>query len=131
MSKLDDIRHALELARQGGYDEVELLVEGVEFSATLGRHVAPTVPAVVQSEPPTQPEEKCAYVVSPHVGYFRQLSNPVAVGQTIEKGSVVAQVLALGISNDVESNVAGEVLEVLAVENQPLQFGQPIFKVRP
>jgi acetyl-CoA carboxylase biotin carboxyl carrier protein len=65
------------------------------------------------------------------VGYYRADGAKLEVGQTIEKGDVVATIAALGLANDLESPVSGVVTEVLAKEGDPVQYGQVLAKVKP
>ena len=52
------------------------------------------------------------------------------MGRTVKKGEVVAIVAALGIANEIESKVSGDVVEVLVDTNQAVEFGQLLAKVR-
>lgn len=133
MSELDleIVRHALGLARANGFAEVELAVGENSFSASL----APGAPAgvgtptssspdAVPAEPPLSP------IKATLVGYYREAKVPLADGQTVQKGDVVAVIVALGLANDVESTVSGEVVEVLVQPESPVEYGQPLALVR-
>ena len=47
-----------------------------------------------------------------------------------ETGDIVAVISQLGIANDVESRVSGEIVEVLIEENQPVMFGQVLARIK-
>ena len=125
---LDVVRHALTLARAQGFAEVELAVGESSFTARL----APGAPS--SSTPPntdSQPSEASLVPIkSTVVGYYREANPPLHAGQTVKKGDVVAVIVALGLANDVESTVSGEVVEVLVEPEQPVQYGQPLANVR-
>lgn len=133
MASLDDIRHALELARKGGFNEVELEVDGVSFTAKLDGvaasiGVAPAAPVVEAVD--EEPAERYADIGASCVGYFQPSKKAVGIGDVVEKGQTVAAIQALGLANEVMSNVNGEVVETLAQPGQAVQFGQPLFRVR-
>lgn len=132
MAQMADIRHALELARKNGFTEVELEVDDVEFSAKLD-HLVPSAPVVEgQSggESPVESSDKFADIGASCVGYFQPAKKPVSVGDKVEKGQVVASIKALGLVNDVESKIAGEIVDALVAPDDAVQFAQPLFRVR-
>lgn len=128
---LSPIRHALSLARDRGFAEVKLEFGDVKFRAAL--QPAPRVASPVRTEAhdvsETVPE--FSYVKATLVGYAHPAREAVEVGSMISVGQVVASITALGIATDVESMLAGEVVEVLFEANQPVEFGQPLLKVKP
>lgn len=80
--------------------------------------------------------EKLHEIKSPIVGTFYESSAPganafVKVGDQIEVGQVICIVEAMKLMNEIESDVAGEVVKMIAKNGQPVEFGQPLFAVRP
>lgn len=124
---LDLVRHALSLARTHGFAEVELSLGDDSFTARL----APGAPAPAAIAAYTAPDEpEVVAIKSKHVGYYKPASTPLAPGQTVAKGDVVATIAALGLANDVDSSVTGEVVEVLVQADQPVEYGQTIALVK-
>ncbi len=123
---VDLLRHALTLARQNGYSEVELEVEGGSFSAVLTPERR--IKARVSSPDLTEPESVATRqpIKSKVVGYYKESKTPLAVGARVEVGQVVGLVAALGIANDIESRVSGTVEEVVVSAGQAVEFGQVI-----
>lgn len=121
---LDLVRHALDAARQHGYAEVELGVEGAAFRARLARvpKAAPVAAAPVDDAPKA--------IQATLVGYYREAKEPLAVGRTVRVGDIVGVVEALGIVTDVASKVAGEVVEVLVEPGQAVEYGQALATVK-
>jgi len=83
-----------------------------------------------------KPDESAAVITSPFVGTFYRSPSPEAasfvdVGQTIRKGQVVCIVEAMKLMNEIESEVSGRVAEVLVENAQPVEFGQPLFRLEP
>lgn len=128
---LDLVRHALKTAQDHGFAEVEVEVEGGRFNAKLepskARHKR-AEPKAVKAE---AHEADFKVIRSPIVGYYRVGPMALANGKNVKKGDVVATINALGISNDVESQVSGEILEVLVQDGQSVEFGQVLAKVKP
>jgi len=131
---LSPIRHALGLARERGFAEVVLEFGDVKFKAALqsAPKAAPAPVAVAASSGDPLPEEPAySEVKATLVGYAQPARNAVEVGSVIEPGQIVASITALGISTDVESPIGGEVLEVMFEANQPVEYGQPLLRVKP
>ena len=74
-------------------------------------------------------------VKSPIVGTFYRASSPASrpfaeVGDRVKKGQVVCIVEAMKLMNEIESDCDGEILEVLVANGQPVEYGEPLFKIR-
>jgi acetyl-CoA carboxylase biotin carboxyl carrier protein len=72
---------------------------------------------------------------SPMVGTFYRAPSPdappyVDTGDRIKKGDVVCIIEAMKIMNEIESDVKGEIVEVLISNEEPVEYNQPLFKVR-
>jgi acetyl-CoA carboxylase biotin carboxyl carrier protein len=94
---------------------------------------APSAPAP-PAEPP--PEEGLQAVKSPIVGTFYEAPSPgappfVKAGDTVEVGQVLCIVEAMKLLNEIESDVAGEIVKKLASNGQPIEYGQELFVIRP
>jgi acetyl-CoA carboxylase biotin carboxyl carrier protein len=92
------------------------------------------VPPPVASE--AAPEEGFHHVKSPIVGTFYSSPNPnappfVKVGDKVSAGQVLCIVEAMKLMNEIESDVAGELVRVLVENGQPVEYGQPLFAIRP
>lgn len=134
MANLDPeiVRHALQTARDHGFAEVELSVEGASFSARLepgSKKKLKNVESEAKGSPPAVAAEFKA-VKAPIVGFYRLGPVTLEKGKTIKKGDIVAVINALGIANDVESLVSGEISEVLVEDGQSVEFGQLLAKVK-
>ena len=98
--------------------------------------VAPTaaVPAAPKVAPATA--RKVHTVASPFVGTFYRAASPereafVEVGSKVRKGQPLCIVEAMKLMNEIEAEVAGTVVEILAENGHPVQYGQPLFIVEP
>ncbi len=95
---------------------------------------APGTPGGVVTPP--APEEGLATVKSPIVGTFYEAPSPgappfVKAGDSVEVGQVLCIVEAMKLLNEIESDVAGEIVKKLAVNGQPIEYGQELFVIRP
>lgn len=94
---------------------------------------APASAAPVTAEPAA--EEGLHLVKSPIVGTFYGAPNPsappfVQVGEKVKVGQVLCIVEAMKLMNEIESDVAGELVRVLVENGQPVEYGQPLFAIR-
>jgi acetyl-CoA carboxylase biotin carboxyl carrier protein len=74
-------------------------------------------------------------VKSPIVGTFYEAPAPGAppflkVGDIVEAGQVLCIIEAMKLMNEIESDVAGEIIQKLVVNNQAVEYGQPLFAIR-
>jgi acetyl-CoA carboxylase biotin carboxyl carrier protein len=95
----------------------------------------PAIPAPAAPAAPV-PEEGLQTVKSPIVGTFYEAPSPgappfVKVGDNVEVGQVLCIVEAMKLLNEIESDVAGEIVKKLAVNGQPIEYGQELFVIRP
>jgi acetyl-CoA carboxylase biotin carboxyl carrier protein len=75
-------------------------------------------------------------VKSPIVGTFYEAPSPgappfVKVGDSVEVGQVLCIVEAMKLLNEIESDVAGEIVKKLTTNGQPIEYGQELFAIRP
>jgi acetyl-CoA carboxylase biotin carboxyl carrier protein len=75
-------------------------------------------------------------VKSPIVGTYYESPSPgsppfVKIGDMVEAGQVLCIVEAMKLMNEIESDVAGEVVKKFATNGQPVEYGQALFAVRP
>ena len=75
-------------------------------------------------------------VKSPIVGTFYDSPSPgagafVKIGDEVEVGQVLCIIEAMKLMNEIEADVAGEVVKRIAASGQPVEYGQPLFAIRP
>lgn len=92
--------------------------------------VSPSVPA---SFPPSN-DRRWTEILSPMVGTFYRAPAPdeppfVDVGDRIRVGQTVCIIEAMKLMNEIESEVAGEVIEVLVQNGEPVEYNQPLMRV--
>jgi acetyl-CoA carboxylase biotin carboxyl carrier protein len=83
-----------------------------------------------------EPESDLHIVKSPIVGTFYESPSPgsppfVKVGDSLEVGQLLCIVEAMKLMNEIECDVAGELVKKLVANGQPIEYGQELFAVRP
>ena len=81
-------------------------------------------------------QQQLLEVTSPMVGTFYRAPAPdeppfVNTGETINKGDTVCIIEAMKLMNDIEAEVAGEVVEILVENGDPVEYGQVLMRVDP
>ena len=94
----------------------------------------PAAPAAPATAPP-QADTKLKEILSPMVGTFYRAPAPgeepfVSVGDRIQSGQTVCIIEAMKLMNELEAELTGEVVELLVEDGQPVEFDQPLIRVR-
>ena len=89
-------------------------------------------PAAVAAEPAAKPAASGQVVKSPMVGSFYRAASPtskafVDVGQSVKVGDTLCIVEAMKMMNQIQSDKAGVVKEILVENGDPVEFDQPLF----
>jgi len=106
-----------------------------EVHATAQAHAAPA--AATAGAAAAEAEDASLHIVkSPIVGTFYESPSPgasayVKIGDQVENGQTLCIVEAMKLMNEIESDVAGEIVKRLVQSGQPVEYGQPLFAVRP
>jgi acetyl-CoA carboxylase biotin carboxyl carrier protein len=156
----NELKELVEFLKEQGIAEFELEREGfrvrikrvVEQSVPAVQFVPTPLPTVSQPMPgpgvsaPAAPEpakaevkdeaEGLHTVKSPIVGTFYESPSPgspafVKPGDQIQVGQVLCIIEAMKLMNEIESEYAGEVVKRLVSNGQPVEYGQPLFLIRP
>jgi acetyl-CoA carboxylase biotin carboxyl carrier protein len=142
------IKKLIELLEDSSLTEIEI-VEGEE-SVRLVRGgmlqaapmpAAPVAAAPVASAPAAEQVEEedqipeGEAVLSPMVGTFYGASSPeaqafVSLGQRVGVGDTLCIIEAMKMFNQIESDVSGTVVAILAENGQPVEYDQPLFVIR-
>ena len=105
-------------------------------AAPAASPAAGAAPAAPEAAPAPAVDAGLVDFPSPIVGTFYRASGPDAdpftdVGKRVSKGQVVCIVEAMKVMNEIESELAGEVVEVCVADGQPVEFGEVLFRLRP
>jgi acetyl-CoA carboxylase biotin carboxyl carrier protein len=91
----------------------------------------PVAAAPVPAAPSSQSQ-----IVSPMVGTFYRSPSPdsapyIEVGQEVNEDTVVCIIEAMKVMNEIKAETRGVIVEVLAQNGKPVEFGKPLFSVNP
>jgi len=96
--------------------------------------IAPATPITETPKPAT--DKKLLEIKSPMVGTFYRSSSPdkppyVKVGDTVSTGQVVCMVEAMKLFNEIESEISGTIVKIVADDASPVEYDQVLFLVEP
>jgi len=98
--------------------------------------VLPAAPSTASAPPPPAEDPNLHYITSPIVGTFYRSPSPTAAmfvqpGDFIRPGQTLCIVEAMKLMNEIESDVAGEILKRFVENAQPVEYGEALFAIRP
>ena len=157
---LKEIQALIKFVAKSGAQEVSLETEDFKINIKTGpdasdqptiiQTVAPQqvpaavapVPAATQDVAPAAPaaegDNDSNYITinSPMIGTFYRTPSPdqdafVKVGDSIKPGDVLCIVEAMKLFNEIESEVSGKIVKILADDQTPIEYDQPLFLVDP
>jgi acetyl-CoA carboxylase biotin carboxyl carrier protein len=115
-----------------GLSDMTSLVAGARAASVQ----AETFKAAAPTEAAADPDAGLHLVKSPIVGTFYGSPSPgappfISPGEHVDKGQVICIVEAMKLMNEIESDADGEIVKCFCSNGQPIEFGQPLFSVRP
>jgi len=104
---------------------------GLVVAATNGVVLPLAAETPAREEKETQKEHK---ILAPLVGTFHVWAKPrggalVAVGDRVKEGQLVGTIQSLNVLNEVETTVAGRVVEIHVQDGQPVEYGQLLMTI--
>ncbi|MGB2938537.1 MAG: acetyl-CoA carboxylase biotin carboxyl carrier protein [Phycisphaerae bacterium] len=140
---VEPIRRLLELMKEHDLVELEMEQEGLAVRLRKAGSEVRLVPA--PAPPPATPQaavpakgaaEETATIKAPMVGTFYVAPEPgskpfVEVGDHVTEDTVACVIEAMKVFNDIRAEMSGTIEKVLVKNGQAVEFGQPLFVVRP
>ncbi len=141
-------------------DIAELTLKNPQFELTVRKATAPSQAVVLSSDtataatmppaapmvssepaaepvaaPPAASASDLNEITSPMVGTFYRAPAPdeppfVDTGDRIKPGQTVCIIEAMKLMNELEAEISGEIVEILVQNAEPVEFGQPLMRVR-
>lgn len=161
MFKLSEIKELIKLVDETSVQELEIENDGSRLfirkpgkTEVVNVHPAtiqpayppmavapsPGVPAAMESSTPLLPKSNetsnLHTITSPMVGTFYRASSPdtppyVNTGDKVRESTIVCIIEAMKLMNELEAEVNGEIVEILVENGQLVEYGQPLFLVKP
>ncbi len=139
---LETIRKLVDLMEQHGLVEVEVEQDNLAIRLRkAGAEVTVSSPPAAAAPAALAPalkaaEAPAASINSPMVGTFYTASSPeadayVKVGDHVAEDTVVCIIEAMKVFNEIRAEMSGSIEKILAKNTQAVEFGQPLFAVRP
>ena len=151
---LKDIKAIIDLMKKNSISEFEL--ERQDFKIKLKRGgiqvaqfeeafpavtvptsvVAPAIPLTTATLPTTGAASGDSEIKSPMIGTFYRAPSPesanyVEIGTEVDPDTVVCLIEAMKVMNEIKAEVRGVITDILIENAKPVEFGQPIFRIRP
>jgi len=154
---IKEIKAVIDLMRKNSLTEFEYEKDGTKiriqrgpdgkpqvFSSSPNLLAAPTLlpiptalaPAPAPAAAPTPPAESLPTINSPMVGTFYGSPAPdapayISVGSAVTPESVVCIIEAMKVMNEIKAEMSGTITEILVESGKPVEFGKPLFRIRP
>lgn len=154
--QLGKLKQIIEIMKEHNLVEVQMKQGDSEISVKKGQvgqpHISAipiigtSVPAMMpgaatpaaagQAQAPGAQQENIVEIKSPLVGTFYAKPSPesesyVEVGSRVDPQSVVCIIEAMKVMNEIKAELAGTIVEVVAINGEAVEYGQVLFRVRP
>jgi acetyl-CoA carboxylase biotin carboxyl carrier protein len=149
---LEQLKSLLETLEGRDVSEFEYEDEKLKLRLALGKKAAPIVHAVppiaaapiaaaasaaaiAAAKASDDADANVVFITSPFVGTFYRAPSPdvanfVDVGSMVKQGQTLCIIEAMKLMNEIESEAAGTILDVLVENGKSVEFGQKLFKLK-
>src|SRR6188768_537687 len=143
---LEQLKSLLETLEKGDVSEFEYEDESLKLRLALGKKAiavthaaslaaAPLAAASVAAPVAAKDDPNVVFITSPFVGTFYRapspdVSNFVEVGTSVKQGQTLCIIEAMKLMNEIESESAGTIVDVLVENGKSVEFGQKLFKLK-
>jgi acetyl-CoA carboxylase biotin carboxyl carrier protein len=149
MSIIDKVKQLISIMNENDLSEIEIQEDAnkirlkkseIGYTHTISPATPSIHPSKLEQEPPphalTKDSENLVEIISPMVGTFYRASasgtDPcVNAGDFVNEETVVCIIEAMKIMNEVKAETVGEIVDVIVSDGEAIEYGQPLFRVRP
>jgi acetyl-CoA carboxylase biotin carboxyl carrier protein len=151
---LVEVERLLAFMEKHGLEELEYASGGVHVHLKKASTALLAAPRAVEASAPASPTPHPALaggharapgaavpadvhvVKSPIVGTFYASPSPnadpfVTVGARVEPGQALCIIEAMKLMNEIEADMAGEIVQIFVENGKPVEYGEPLFGIRP
>ena len=139
----EEIKELIQLMEEKGLVELEVEEDGRRIKLRKKEHRISLDPTLTQAPMQESPfltssgeaERGTVFIKAPMVGTFYRAPAPdapafVDVGDEVESGQTVCIVEAMKLMNEIKAEVKGKVVEIMAENGEPVDYGQNLFKIK-
>jgi len=142
---IQEIKNIIELMKRSDLSEFEIQEEGFKLRIKRGNgpldsqptiiHTASAVPVASPASAPVV-DDGLEIIASPMVGTFYRSGSPesdpfVEKNASVDPDTIVCIIEAMKVMNEIQAEVTGTIVEILVENEQSVEYGQPLFKVKP
>jgi acetyl-CoA carboxylase biotin carboxyl carrier protein len=141
---LKDIKELIALMRKNELSEFEMEKEGFRIKLKKGSDPViiqpqagyyPQQAAPALAGPAAEPKAPAREITSPMVGTYYSAATPeaatyVEVGTEVTEETVVCIIEAMKVMNEIKAETRGVIAEILVENGKPVQYGQPLFRLK-
>ena len=122
--------------RRGPNGEPQIFTTSHPSAPSLHSIPQPQSPQAPSTPPPTATPVPLPSINSPMVGTFYGSPAPdappyLSVGTAVTPESVVCIIEAMKVMNEIKAEMSGTITEILVESGKPVEFGKPLFRIRP
>jgi acetyl-CoA carboxylase biotin carboxyl carrier protein len=149
---LDTLKEIVKVAKDQGVTELKVEAKDFKVAVSFGTsgtpvaiHHSPVMhqqPAQIQAPQSETPAKAAAIdsnlhvIKSPFVGTFYTSPSPgkpvyTKLGDKVKAGQALCVLEAMKIMNEIDSDINGEIVEICVDNESLVEFGQPLFKIKP
>lgn len=136
--RLNKITDLIQILDENGLEEIEIkgLFGSIRVTKRVSRPVTSLPPSEGENIVGKKIKEKTSYIKAPMVGTFYHSSSSdsppyVEIGSKVTPGKIVCIIEAMKVMNEIESDMAGTIVEILVNNKEPVEYGQPLFRIEP
>jgi acetyl-CoA carboxylase biotin carboxyl carrier protein len=144
---IKEIKEMIQLMNENNLTELELEKDGLKIrlkksgSGVIEQVFQESRPQsisrsaeVVESKQPAKPAVAAKIIKSPMVGTYYSSPAPeappfVQPGSSVQVGQVICIIEAMKLMNEIKAEIHGKVVEILVNNGDPVEFGQPLFRI--
>jgi acetyl-CoA carboxylase biotin carboxyl carrier protein len=133
----DDVREILRLIDESDVEELRIETDDLSLHVVRGEETEAPAPAPVEEAPPPPAStDDLRTIEAPMIGTFYRAEAPgvppfVEVGTAVDEQTVVCLIEVMKMMNSIHAGVAGTIAEVCAENAELVEYGAPLFRVRP
>ena len=138
---LKRIQEIIEIMKENDLAEVEIShgddkIHLKRSNALQAMTAVPIHQPTIAAEPAAEKQDNLTEIPSPMIGTFYAQPSPdsdafVEVGSHVTAATVVCIIEAMKVMNEIKAETTGTIVEILVTSGQAVEFGQPLFKVKP